>query len=187
MDARQVNGDDRGRSVPGRLGRHRVVINPSTQRSTFYFLAFWGVQWGGISRYGASRGYQAIQSQTEPYRSNTGPFRAIYQAIVCDISPSTVFSRRRSFPLRRASIIVVALPRRLSSSPSVAHVAQQPSPPLFLLIKVTRDHHRCQVSWHLSHSAAPSTQQWQPWRQVVVFSGGYWLLLDTLPYGYAAR
>lgn len=67
-------GDDRGRSVPGRLGRHRVVINPAID-----FLAFrvcCGCAGGHISRYGASRGYQAIQRQTEQHRtiqSHSGP------------------------------------------------------------------------------------------------------------------
>lgn len=121
---------------------------------------------------------QAIQSHTEPSRATQGhtePFRAIYQAIMCDISPSTVFSRRRSFPLLRTSIIVVVCLAVLSSSPS------SPSPThtttsRYQKVQVPSNHHRCQVSWHLSHNAAPSTQLWQPSRQVVVFSGGYWLL-----------
>lgn len=88
MDARQVSArieEGAFPSVPGRVGRHRVVINPAID-----FLAFRGRIYYGKPQYGASRRYQAIQSHTERHRAiqgHTGPFRAIYQAIMCDTSP----------------------------------------------------------------------------------------------------
>lgn len=180
MDARQVLTTIEGRSVPGRLGRHRVVISPAID-----FLAFGDLGWA----YKPVWGFLRISSHTAPFRAaqnHTEPFRAIYQAIMCDISPSTVFSRRRSFPLLRASIIDHRrrfLPAVLSSFPSTT----APSPSLSKMSQaqeITTDaKYRgiCHIAQRRARNCGSRRDKW--WCSLAGI--GYFGCL--LPDGYAAR
>lgn len=49
--------------------------------------------------------YRPIEGSTEPYRTIQSHLYQYTKPWMCDISPSTVFSRRRSFPLLCTSII----------------------------------------------------------------------------------
>ena len=142
---------------------------------------------GAIEAYGASRGYP---SHTEPYRaiqSHPEQHRAIQSHSEPSTKPSCVTSPPQRFSLGVAlSPYFVHRSSSSSASPSCR-------PVVVPVVPVAHTHHHFPLSkspspkqspqmpsivafWHLSHNAAPSTQLWQPSRQVVVFSGGYWLL-----------
>lgn len=123
MDARQVSATiEEGAfpSVPGRVGRHRVVINPAID-----FLAFW-VCWAPYTTVSPSmehlediKPYRAIQSDTGPNKATQG----------------------HSEPSTKPSCVTPPLNRFLSASPfpltsCIDHRRRLPRGPVVVLLFV---------------------------------------------------